>query len=392
MSENAPYSFYEFFAGGGMARLGLGTHWSCSFANDFDPVKASSYLANFPESSGHFNQGDVWKVGTKDLPGQAMLAWASSPCQDFSLAGARAGLSGGRSSAFFGFWSLIQKLNAEQRAPAIVVIENVVGLLTSHGGDDFSALCQSLYEEGYWFGAVEIDAGRFLPQSRPRVFVIASKDPPPESLTLIEPKPPLHSPRMTLAYDGLSGQAKKRWVWWRLPYPPSRNVNLESVLDADDEVEWFDSSRSDRLLSILHPRHRTKLDVALERNSRTVGTVFRRMRVENGKKVQRAELNFSGIAGCLRVPRGGSSQQFLVVVEHGSTKIRGLTSREAFNLMGLPPDYLLPRSRTAALSIAGDGVATPVVRYLSDSLLIPLAQRHSNCPEKATTVGALSTI
>ncbi|WGM41268.1 hypothetical protein AMEJIAPC_04219 [Caulobacter sp. NIBR1757] len=373
-----------------MARLGLGTHWSCSFANDFDPVKSSSYLANFPESSEHFNQGDVWKVKARDLPGQAVLAWASSPCQDFSLAGTRAGLSGGRSSAFFGFWRLVQELNAEDRAPAIVVVENVVGLLTSHAGEDFAALCQSLFEEGYWFGAVEIDAGRFLPQSRPRVFVIASKSTPPETLSLIEPKPPLHSPRMVLAYEGLSDAAKRRWVWWKLPYPPSRNVGLASILEPDDQVSWFDPGRAGRLLSILHPRHKAKLDVALERDSRTVGTIFRRMRVEAGRKVQRAELNFSGFAGCLRVPRGGSSQQFLVVVENGTVKIRGLTAREAFNLMGLPPDYLLPRSRTAALSIAGDGVATPVVRYLSDSLLIPLAQRHSNCLETTTIVGALS--
>jgi hypothetical protein len=46
------------------------------------------------------------------LPGQADLAWASSPCQDFSLAGARAGLGGGRSSAFFGFWNLMRSLVA----------------------------------------------------------------------------------------------------------------------------------------------------------------------------------------------------------------------------------------------------------------------------------------
>jgi site-specific DNA-cytosine methylase len=41
-------SFYEFFAGGGMARLGLGEGWDCRFANDFDPVKAATYRANFP--------------------------------------------------------------------------------------------------------------------------------------------------------------------------------------------------------------------------------------------------------------------------------------------------------------------------------------------------------
>ena len=63
--SRAPFSFYEFFAGGGMAGLGLGAGWTCAFANDFDPVKAATYRANFPnlEPSGaadHFHEGDVY--------------------------------------------------------------------------------------------------------------------------------------------------------------------------------------------------------------------------------------------------------------------------------------------------------------------------------------------
>jgi DNA (cytosine-5)-methyltransferase 1 len=84
-------------------------------------------------------------------------------------------LKGGRSSAFFGFWRLIKSLNAEGRAPRTVVVENVVGLLTSHGGKDFEALCQAFFDEGYRVGAFEIDAARFVPQSRPRVFVVATR-------------------------------------------------------------------------------------------------------------------------------------------------------------------------------------------------------------------------
>jgi len=40
-------SYYEFFAGGGMARAGLGNRWTCTFANDIDPKKAASYAANW---------------------------------------------------------------------------------------------------------------------------------------------------------------------------------------------------------------------------------------------------------------------------------------------------------------------------------------------------------
>ncbi|HEV7386282.1 MAG TPA: DNA (cytosine-5-)-methyltransferase, partial [Phenylobacterium sp.] len=180
--SRAPFSFYEFFAGGGMARLGLGARWTCDFANDFDPVKAATYRANFPDEEAHFHEGDVWKLSAADLPGRADLAWASSPCQDFSLAGARAGLAGGRSGAFFGFWRLIEGLAAEGRGPRAIVIENVSGLLTSHGGRDFAALGEALAAQGYSFGALEIDAAAFVPQSRPRIFVVAAREAPPPGL------------------------------------------------------------------------------------------------------------------------------------------------------------------------------------------------------------------
>src|ERR1700749_4633571 len=126
--SRAPSPFYEFFAGGGMARLGLGDGWACAFANDFDPLKAAVYRANFSDAAEHFRQGDIWKLSAADLPGRADLAWASSPCQDFSLAGARAGLAGGRSGAFFGFWRLIEGLAAEGARPAPLLLRTSAGL------------------------------------------------------------------------------------------------------------------------------------------------------------------------------------------------------------------------------------------------------------------------
>src|ERR1700748_1677576 len=139
-----------------MARAGLGMRWASLFANDFDALKARTYRANWPGEP--FQEGDVWAIAPAALPGRADLAWASSPCQDFSLAGARAGLKGGRSSAFFGFWRLMEALDDEGRAPRVLAIENVSGLLSSHGGEDFRALAQALATRGYRFGALEIDA------------------------------------------------------------------------------------------------------------------------------------------------------------------------------------------------------------------------------------------
>ncbi len=350
-----------------MARLGLGEGWACAFANDFDPVKAATYRANFPDAEQHLRVGDVWALQAADLPRSADLAWASSPCQDFSLAGGRAGLAGGRSSAFFGFWRLIEALGPD--APRAVVIENVSGLLTSHDGADFTALCAALAGQGYGFGALEIDAARFTPQSRPRVFVIATRSPPPASLM---GDSPFQTRAVRDAQARLPAELAANWIWWRGDAPATRNADLASLLEHDDAVVWHSHARTARLIELMSPLHQRRLAAARASGVRTVGAVFKRMRVEDGLRVQRAEARFDGLAGCLRTPRGGSSRQTLIVIEGESVRSRLVTAREAARLMGLPDSYVTPPSATSALHVMGDGVVVPVVRWLASEILEPL--------------------
>jgi hypothetical protein len=73
------FDFFEFFAGGGMVRAGLGAKWRCRFANDFDQKKSVVYRRNFGD--GILKTADVRTLTTEDLPGAVDLAWASFPCQ-----------------------------------------------------------------------------------------------------------------------------------------------------------------------------------------------------------------------------------------------------------------------------------------------------------------------
>jgi DNA (cytosine-5)-methyltransferase 1 len=108
------FAWYEFFAGGGMARLGLGDRWNCIFANEWSGKKATAYRAYFG-ASPELKVQDVAKLSITDLPGKADLVWASFPCQDLSLAGAGAGLNGHRSGTFWLFWQLMDGLTPEGR-------------------------------------------------------------------------------------------------------------------------------------------------------------------------------------------------------------------------------------------------------------------------------------
>ena len=357
----------EFFAGGGLARLGL-HGWDTRFANDIDPMKAKAYRVNFGDQ--HLKLADIWDLTLADLPtGRADLAWASSPCQDLSLAGARKGLSARRSGAFWGFWRLIEQLDAEGRAPRLIVIENVVGLLTSNGGEDFRGLCDLLAGAGWTFGALEMDAAHWLPQSRPRLFVVATREP---ASGLPRPSGPFHSRGVVEAHAALSDKTRTAWRWWDLPVPARRNADLASILEPDVAADWLDEDRTRALIDQMAPLHRQRLDAAVASGERRVGAAFRRVRIEQGVKVQRIEARFDGLAGCLRTPAGGSSRQYVFVAEHGRVRARFLTPREALRLMGVGDDYRLPGSISAGLKLAGDGVAVPVVRALSEGLLKPL--------------------
>jgi DNA (cytosine-5)-methyltransferase 1 len=367
-------TFYEFFAGGGMARAGLGAGWECLFANDFDPEKCATYASNW--GADHLKPGDVAALTSEDLPGFADLAWASFPCQDLSLAGAGAGLSGARSGAFWPFWRLIETLAQEGRSPSLIAIENVGGALTSHGGKDFAAIGSAIAGAGYRFGAVIVDGIDFVPQSRPRLFIIAvhRRRPIPKGLTQLEPSEKWHPGALIDAHKRLCAAAQESWVWWRLPLPPARTSGLADVIEANPSGgRWHSAAETQRLLSLMSPLHLAKVEAAKKEQRRMVGAVYKRTRHEGGAKVQRAEIRFDNVAGCLRTPAGGSSRQTIMIVEGGEVRSRLLSPREAARLMGLPDSYKLPESYNEAYHLAGDGVVVPAVRFIAKNILDKLA-------------------
>lgn len=373
-SAAAPLHFYEFFAGGGMARIGLGPGWSCRFANDIDENKANAYQRNFQDSD-ELAVDDIANIAVADLPGRAHLAWASFPCQDLSLAGNGAGLKGDRSGIFWEFWRLVQGLRAEHRAPRIIVLENVYGAITSYEGRDMAAICAALAGEGYRFAPLVIDAAQFVPQSRPRLFIVGFADgiDPPADLVCSAPLAPWHPEAFGMSFDLLDEVVRKRWLWLRLPEVPVRASRLVDILeDEPTSVKWHSAMETQQLLSMMTPIHLEKVKAAKGAKVKMVGAIYKRTRLDDqGVKRQRAEVRFDDVAGCLRTPAGGSSRQIILVVQGEKVMSRLLSSREAARLMGIPDSYILPARYNDAYHLAGDGVAVPVVSWLARHLIEP---------------------
>ena len=258
-------TFYEFFAGGGMARAGLGPRWHCLFANDFSAMKAKAYRDNWGDED--FVLADIGLLTTTNLPGEADLVWASSPCQDVSLAGKNQGLGAAdaevltRSGTFWHFWRLIQALGAEGRAPKVVVLENVCGIITSNQGADFTAIVSAFAQENYRVGAVVIDAALFVPQSRKRVFIVGVRadSPLPFGMQWLHPSQDWHPVALRRAHANLPASLRQAWVWWNLPMPTPRSKHFIDVLEDEPiGVKWHSFAATHRLLSLMSEVHLQK--------------------------------------------------------------------------------------------------------------------------------------
>jgi DNA (cytosine-5)-methyltransferase 1 len=84
------------------------------------------------------------------------------------------------------------------------------------------------------------------------------------------------------------------------------------------------------------------------------------------------ELRTDGVAGCLRTPRGGSGRQILIRAGYGKVQVRLLTPRECARLMGAD-DFLIDAPLNQALFGFGDAVCVPVIEWIANHCLNPLA-------------------
>ncbi len=363
------FEMLDFFAGSGLVSKALSPHFKTVWANDNCPKKAKIFRANFPKKN--FLLEDIKKVSGKTLP-NAFLSWASFPCVDLSLAGPRTGIFAERSGLFFEWPRITGEM---KNIPSLLAIENVEGLITSQGGNSYKILHKCLTGMGYKAGPLIIDAKNWVPQSRVRSFIIAvKKDMDTTSFETSKEAPSyFHTKPLLRATQGLADL-----VWWYLPKPEKLNHCLKDIIEFNAPV--FTKEKNEYILSLIPENHYKKLMSSKE--DIAVAPGYRRTR----NKKQVLELRFDGLAGCLRVPRGGSSRQYIIIKKNRKLASRLLTINEATRLMGTPRDFKLPGSYNQSYAAMGDAVVYPVVKFLSENLLYPLAKKCQASALSKTTV------
>lgn len=380
-------TFAEFFAGIGLARMGLErAGWSIRFANDLDPSKLQMYENHFGDSP-HYSTEDVHSLAQRpeNIP-QVTLAHASFPCTDLSLAGARRGLNEGQSSAFWGFYQLVRGMN--HRRPPLILLENVTGFLTSNQGEDFHSALSSLSKLGYTIDAFIVDAAHFVPQSRPRLFVVCKQGVEALPRLSVDQLTPNELRPAALLKAVRTTDKSVNWSFSELPALPEYGIaRLDDILDdvPPYSPQWWDKKRAEYLLNQMSDRHRAAADEMIRKRSRSYGTVFRRVR--NGRSM--AELRTDGIAGCLRTPKGGSGRQILFQAGYGTYRARLLNPNECARLMGAR-GYRVTAPLNQALFGFGDAVCVDVIEWIAKHYLNPLADQLRSTREPTRRKKALS--
>jgi len=145
----------------GLERAGFKVN---SYNSEIDKYAIQVYKHNFKDSK---YVGSVTDVRGSELPRINGITFGS-PCQDFSLAGRRKGMSGERSSLILEAIRLIKECR-----PDFFIWENVKGTFSSNNRQDFAAILQAFTNVGgYRLEWQLLNTKWFLPQNRERVYLV----------------------------------------------------------------------------------------------------------------------------------------------------------------------------------------------------------------------------
>lgn len=351
----------EFFAGIGLMRMGLEhAGMRVAWANDIEASKQQMYMSQFGDEDFHL--GDVRNVRGAEMP-DIELATASFPCTDLSLAGNRLGFRGQESAMFWEFARVLREMRG--RRPPVILLENVPAFASSHGGHDLYLALKRLSRLGYWCDLLVVDARHFVPQSRPRLFIVGSREP--------------------LKFPGDWTPSPVRPKWLRqfvkqhpdlllnpLPFdlPDSNEQTLGHIVERLEERDerWWDNDRLAHFMAQLSPIQRSRLNTMMARPVLSWATAYRRTR--SGTPAW--EIRADAISGCLRTARGGSSKQAMVEAGAGVVRVRWMTPVEYARLQGAGEYHINGTSESRALFGFGDAVCVPVISWIARRYLRPL--------------------
>ena len=296
------------------------------FACEIDKFARLSYLANHEIDEARFFT-DVKELNARPYAGQIDILIGGSPCQDFSIAGQRAGEDGERGNLIWQFYRVVSEAR-----PSVFVYENVKGFLSINGGKSYQRFLDALRGLGYHCHAEVLNTKDYgIPQNRERLYIVGFLD--------------------AREYHAFSLA------------PKTGCGRLADFLDASVEEKYF---LSDRALAHFRPKD------ANESIANTLITSPGHRRTDAFIKVageldiptfQRARQIYDtdGVSPTLLTAK--NNQETPKVIQK-SERIRKLTPRECLRLQGFPESFKIVVSDTQAYKQAGNAMSVNVVKMI----------------------------
>ena len=327
-------SYAEFCSGIGGFRSGISNSIypsSCVYTNEIDDKCEQTYYANY---GSYFDSKDIFSVNPASLPSFDMLC-AGFPCQSFSIAGARLGFLDLRGTVIFKLLDIVS-----HSQPLIVFLENVPNLMYHEQGSSLAMITQELESLGYNVSTAILDSAGFgVPQSRPRLYIVAIRMKASFDAKYSFPigDEQIQTVRAILSEGDYSIPISERWQEYIDLYTQRKNI---------DE------------LSFQPPKTRTHLE-RVSSNCNLEDCILQIR--SSGIRAYSLDSPFPTFA----VSNSGGGAMIPVLTKER----RHISLLEIKRLMGFRDDFIFTINRTDSIKQLANAVCPPVIHRIYDSIV-----------------------
>lgn len=319
------------FSGIGVAEMAHRKVFGCSgtiFACEIDKFARRSYEANAGNYQNAPFYEDVRTLDATRYRGQIGILVGGSPCQDFSIAGERAGTEGDRGNLIWQYYRIVKECR-----PEVFVFENVKGFLSIEKGRAYVNFLNALRDLGYHCHAEILNTKDYgIPQNRERLYIVGFLDADRYFSFRFAPKKPLE-------------------------------LTLGDMLEASVDEKYFLSERAIAGMKKENPKFKRQFRPVLEfRGASNTLTTSQGARRTDAFIIQRARGFNKG--GELELCPTISSNSFAQNNPLCGERIRKLTPRECLRLQGIGDDFKIVVSDTQIYKQAGNAMSQNVVEMI----------------------------
>lgn len=319
------YKFIDLFAGIGGFRQGFEqVGFKCVFSSEMDEHAQEMYFENFNEKPF----GDITQIHVDDIPSHDILL-AGFPCQPFSIAGEKKGFDDTRGTLFFDIARIL-----EAKKPKVVVLENVKHFKNHDKGNTLKVVLQTLNDLGYITNWDVLNAKDFgVAQNRERTIIIGSRNQIEFNFNLLEKQQP---------------------------------ISMSDILE-EGEFEYLEE---EEYTLIENPKKQPSGLIFAgyrNKNTRTIGV---RENTEHLSRVHKQPNRIYSSQGTHpTLSSQESSGRYFI---YHNEKVRKLTLKECFRLMGFPDDFKLIGSQAKLYNRIGNSIVIPMVKEIAQQVKIQL--------------------